>query len=36
MTQQDKDKALNTLLKQYAEIKTKHPDAVLLFRAGDF
>ncbi|MBD5164064.1 MAG: DNA mismatch repair protein MutS [Bacteroidales bacterium] len=24
------------LMKQYAEMKTKHPDAVLLFRVGDF
>lgn len=25
-----------TILKQYEEIKQKHPDAVLLFRVGDF
>ena len=24
------------LMKQYAEMKTKHPDAILLFRVGDF
>ena len=24
------------LMKQYFEIKTKHPDAILLFRVGDF
>ena len=24
------------LMKQYYEIKTKHPDALLLFRVGDF
>ena len=24
------------LMKQYLEIKAKHPDAVLLFRVGDF
>ena len=24
------------LMKQYYNIKTKHPDAVLLFRVGDF
>jgi DNA mismatch repair protein MutS len=24
------------LMKQYAEIKSKHPDAILLFRVGDF
>lgn len=26
----------STLLKQYAEMKKKHPGAVLLFRVGDF
>lgn len=25
-----------TILKQYKEMKQKHPDAILLFRAGDF
>ena len=24
------------LMKQYQEIKSKHPDAILLFRVGDF
>ena len=24
------------LMKQYNEIKAKHPDAILLFRCGDF
>ena len=24
------------LMKQYTEMKAKHPDAVLLFRVGDF
>ncbi len=24
------------LMKQYAEMKAKHPDAILLFRVGDF
>ena len=24
------------LMKQYFEIKAKHPDAILLFRVGDF
>ena len=24
------------LMKQYYDIKTKHPDAILLFRVGDF
>ena len=26
----------STMLEQYKELKTKHPDAVLLFRCGDF
>lgn len=31
------DKIAETpLMKQYAEIKSKHPDAILLFRVGDF
>ena len=24
------------LMKQYSQIKAKHPDAILLFRVGDF
>lgn len=36
MAQQETDKSREPLMKQFAEIKTKHPDAVLLFRAGDF
>ena len=24
------------LMKQYVEMKAKHPDAILLFRVGDF
>ena len=27
---------MDKLIKQYREIKHKHPDAVLLFRVGDF
>ena len=26
----------NTLISQYEELKSKHPDALLLFRCGDF
>ena len=26
----------NKMVKQFNELKTKHPDAVILFRAGDF
>lgn len=31
-----KDNAQTPLMKQYLDIKSKHPDAVLLFRLGDF
>jgi DNA mismatch repair protein MutS len=31
-----KEIAETPLMKQYAEIKSKHPDAILLFRVGDF
>ena len=31
-----KEKELTPMMRQYAELKTKHPDAVLLFRCGDF
>lgn len=27
---------INAVLRQFAQMKCKHPDAVLLFRAGDF
>lgn len=27
---------MDTLLKQYEQMKMKHPDAILLFRVGDF
>jgi DNA mismatch repair protein MutS len=32
----NKGKAETPLMKQYNEIKSKHPDAMLLFRVGDF
>ena len=32
----DKDKELTRMMRQYVELKAKHPDAVLLFRCGDF
>ena len=31
-----KSKKVTPLMKQYNAIKTKHPDALLLFRVGDF
>ena len=31
-----KDKELTPMMRQFAELKAKHPDAVLLFRCGDF
>ena len=31
-----KDKELTPMMRQYAELKAKHPDAVLLFRCGAF
>ena len=31
-----KDLFNTPLMKQYAQIKAKHPDAILLFRVGDF
>ena len=30
------DVALTPMMKQYFEFKAQHPDAVLLFRCGDF
>ncbi len=37
MAGKDKGKAVETpLMKQYYQIKRKHPDALLLFRVGDF
>ena len=32
----DKDKERTPMMRQYVELKAKHPDAVLLFRCGDF
>ena len=32
----EKDIALTPMMKQFAEFKAKHPDAILLFRCGDF
>lgn len=31
-----KEKELTPMMRQYAELKAEHPDAVLLFRCGDF
>lgn len=31
-----KDKELTPMMKQFFDLKSKHPDAVLLFRCGDF
>ncbi len=31
-----KDKELTPMMKQFTELKEKHPDALLLFRCGDF
>lgn len=31
-----KDKEITPMMKQFFELKAKHPDAVLLFRCGDF
>ena len=36
MATSDKKKKVTPLMKQYNTIKTKHPDALLLFRVGDF
>lgn len=32
----EKDIALTPMMKQFAEFKAEHPDAILLFRCGDF
>ncbi len=32
----EKDTALTPMMRQFYELKAKHPDAVLLFRCGDF
>ena len=31
-----KDVVMTPMMKQYFELKEKHPDAVMLFRCGDF
>ncbi len=31
-----KNKKLTPLMKQYAQIKSKYPDAILIYRVGDF
>ena len=36
MTKKDTHKKVSPLMKQYHGIKTKYPDALLLFRVGDF
>ena len=36
MAAQSKSKKVTPLMQQYNSIKTKHPDALLLFRVGDF
>lgn len=35
-TEDDTDEELSPIMKQYQELKEKHPDATLLFRCGDF
>ena len=36
MAEKSKTKKVTPLMKQYNTIKTKYPDALLLFRVGDF
>ena len=36
MADKSKTKKVTPLMKQYNTIKTKYPDALLLFRVGDF
>ena len=36
MTKKDGSKELTPMMKQFFDLKAKHPDAVLLFRCGDF
>ena len=36
MISQSKNVKETPLMRQYNEIKSKHPDAILLFRVGDF
>ena len=32
----DKDIVLTPMMKQFLDLKAKHPDALMLFRCGDF
>ena len=32
----EKDKTQTPMMRQFFEMKSKHPDAMLLFRCGDF
>ena len=32
----DNDVVLTPMMKQYFDLKAKHPDALMLFRCGDF
>ena len=32
----DNEMILTPMMKQYFELKAKHPDAIMLFRCGDF
>ena len=32
----DKNIVLTPMMKQFLDLKAKHPDAVMLFRCGDF
>ena len=32
----DTDVVLTPMMKQYFDLKAKHPDAIMLFRCGDF
>ena len=32
----EKDTAVTPMMRQFLELKAKHPDAILLFRCGDF
>ncbi|ERI86618.1 DNA mismatch repair protein MutS [Bacteroides pyogenes F0041] len=36
ITMNDKDIVLTPMMKQFLDLKAKHPDAVMLFRCGDF
>ena len=32
----DKEVVMTPMMKQYFDLKSKHPDAIMLFRCGDF